>query len=234
MADTSGIFSQLSSPGGSDDSYGLGRRYREAAEQEHGDRMAAAMEVYRGATDASEARGVQLRSEGFQPHLTAAGGGSALAARAAIGGMGQQSVGAGSQAAQLGSRDRLRAAGGYVDAQTQRAAYEQALMDQYIGRREQYQQARQREMAAQQAIEQSNREMVRQIIGSGVSAAGSAVASMGGARSQQPSAAQQGAYYGQQAGAQAGQRAGQQVQQQQQGYDPYADYYTHYGDTRSF
>lgn len=152
----------------------IGERYKDRLAVAHQNQMGAAEQVYAGAGRVGELSAGVMRGQALQPAMADLGSGNALAARNAIYGAAQASAAAGMRATGMSSADRLAAGGMYMDAQAQRAAHEQALMDAYMQREAARQDAIARANAAIAAKNTARKEATMRLVGSMVGAGASA------------------------------------------------------------
>lgn len=150
-------------------------RYDEWFNQAHGGQLSSAEALFGAAGRGGTLRGAQARGAGLQQSLGGMGEGG-LAGRAAIMDTGQASWGAGQMAAEMGSEERLQASDAYMQAQAQRAAWEQARAGTWKQRFDAEQQAMMEGDAAYQERKRREAEATRKLVGSVLGAGGAGIA----------------------------------------------------------
>jgi len=157
------------------DPMGDDSRYDDWFNQAHAGQLASAEAMFSAAGRGGDLRGAQARGAGLRQTLGGMGEGG-LAGRRAIMDTGQASWGAGQQAAEMGSQERLTAADAYMQAQSQRAAWEQARAAAWQERFQAQQEAMMGGDAAYWERKRREELATQQLVGSTVKAAGAGIA----------------------------------------------------------
>lgn len=145
-----------------------------------GDQRRAAMDLFSHAGDAAGVRGGQLRGDLGRRMIGEMRSGNALGARQAQVVGARAMGGAAGDVARMGSEARLSAAQQVMGAEAQRAAYEQAVMDDYLTRMGMAYERQRREGAALEAEQAARAGATQQMVGAGIGAFGSAMAGTAG------------------------------------------------------